>query len=70
MRDEIITLATPKRLGGNTLENRSGGQLENPARIPFGPHTRLTHRCQILETTGESYRIQDVKLRHPKSSSK
>lgn len=24
---------------------------------------RLTHRCQILETTGESYRLQDAKRR-------
>jgi DNA replication protein DnaC len=22
---------------------------------------RLTHRCHILETTGESYRLQDAK---------
>ncbi|QGQ24679.1 ATP-binding protein [Gimesia benthica] len=31
---------------------------------------RLTHRCHILETTGESYRLQDAKRRHTKSSSK
>jgi len=31
---------------------------------------RLTHRCHILETTGESYRLQDAKRRHRKSSSK
>jgi DNA replication protein DnaC len=24
---------------------------------------RLTHRCQIIETTGESYRLQDAKRR-------
>jgi len=24
---------------------------------------RLTHRCQILETKGESYRLQDAKRR-------
>ena len=24
---------------------------------------RLTHRCQILETRGESYRLQDAKRR-------
>ncbi|QDT45177.1 hypothetical protein Pan241w_52960 [Gimesia alba] len=37
MRPRITTLATPKRLGGNTLENRSWGQCEDPAWIPFGP---------------------------------
>ena len=31
---------------------------------------RLTHRCHILETTGESYRLQDAKRRHTKNSSK
>jgi DNA replication protein DnaC len=31
---------------------------------------RLTHRCHILETTGESYWLQDAKRRHAKSSSK
>ena len=30
---------------------------------------RLTHRCHILETAGESYRLQDAKRRHTKSSS-
>jgi hypothetical protein len=24
---------------------------------------RLTHRCQIIETKGESYRLQDAKAR-------
>ncbi len=28
---------------------------------------RLTHRCQILETTGESYRLQDAKRRRQNS---
>ncbi len=28
---------------------------------------RLTHRCQILETTGESYRLQDAKRRRQSS---
>ena len=30
---------------------------------------RLTHRCHILETTGESYRLQEAKRRHKKRSS-
>ncbi|MBL4884709.1 MAG: transposase, partial [Planctomycetaceae bacterium] len=30
---------------------------------------RLTHRCHILETVGESYRLQDAKRRRTKSSS-
>ncbi|MBL4882967.1 MAG: IS21-like element helper ATPase IstB [Planctomycetaceae bacterium] len=30
---------------------------------------RLTHRCHILETAGESYRLQDAKRRRTKSSS-
>ena len=30
---------------------------------------RLTHRCHILETAGESYRLQDAKRRRAKSSS-
>lgn len=25
---------------------------------------RLTHRCRILEATGESYRLRDAKRRH------
>ena len=31
---------------------------------------RLTHRCQIIETRGESYRLRDAKarLREPKAS--
>ncbi|MGE3180939.1 MAG: ATP-binding protein [Phycisphaerae bacterium] len=28
---------------------------------------RLTHRCQILETKGESYRLQDAKRRRRRS---
>jgi len=31
---------------------------------------RLTHRCHILETAGESYRLQDAKRRRTKRSSK
>ncbi|MDQ3331913.1 MAG: hypothetical protein M3552_22080 [Planctomycetota bacterium] len=27
----------------------------------------MTHRCQILETTGESYRLQDAKRRRQSS---
>jgi len=30
---------------------------------------RLTHRCHILETAGESYRLQEAKRRHKKRSS-
>jgi DNA replication protein DnaC len=30
---------------------------------------RLTHRCHILETAGESYRLQDAKRRRTKNSS-
>jgi DNA replication protein DnaC len=30
---------------------------------------RLTHRCQILETRGDSYRLQDAKRRRNRSSS-
>ena len=30
---------------------------------------RLTHRCHILETAGESYRLQDAKRRRTKRSS-
>jgi DNA replication protein DnaC len=30
---------------------------------------RLTHRCHILETAGESYRLQDAKRRRRKTSS-
>jgi DNA replication protein DnaC len=30
---------------------------------------RITHRCQIIETTGESYRLQDAKRRRRPSSS-
>ncbi len=30
---------------------------------------RLTHRCHILETAGESYRLQDAKRRRTKTSS-
>ena len=30
---------------------------------------RLTHRCHILETAGESYRLQDAKRRRIKRSS-
>ena len=30
---------------------------------------RLTHRCHILETAGESYRLQDAKRRRRKNSS-
>ena len=30
---------------------------------------RITHRCQIVETTGESYRLQDAKRRRRPSSS-
>ena len=30
---------------------------------------RLTHRCHILETAGESYRLKDAKRRRPKGSS-
>ena len=29
---------------------------------------RLTHRCHILETTGESYRLQDAKRRRRRTS--
>jgi DNA replication protein DnaC len=29
---------------------------------------RLTHRCHILETSGESYRLQDAKRRHKQES--
>lgn len=29
---------------------------------------RLTHRCHILETTGESYRLQDAKRRRKRSA--
>jgi DNA replication protein DnaC len=31
---------------------------------------RLTHRCQIIETKGESYRLQDAKRRQRKAPSK
>jgi len=31
---------------------------------------RLTHRCHILETAGESYRLQDAKRRLTKTSSR
>ena len=30
---------------------------------------RLTHRCHILETRGDSYRLQDAKRRRNRSSS-
>jgi DNA replication protein DnaC len=29
---------------------------------------RLTHRCHILETTGESYRLKDAQRRRRKKS--
>jgi DNA replication protein DnaC len=31
---------------------------------------RLTHRCHIIETKGESYRLQDAKRRQRKAPSK
>jgi len=29
---------------------------------------RLTHRCQIIETTGESYRLKDAQRRRRKKT--
>jgi len=38
-------------------------------RLTGATHDRLTHRCRIIETKGESYRLQDAKTRtrRPKS---
>ena len=33
------------------------------ARLSRATLDRLTHRCKIIETKGESYRLQDAKAR-------
>jgi DNA replication protein DnaC len=45
-------------------------EILGPERLTGAALDRLTHRCVIVETTGESYRLQDAKRRYrsdPKS---
>ncbi len=56
-------------LNSRIAEQQSDWQSENwtevlgSERLTGAALDRLTHRCHILETKGESYRLQDAKRR-------
>lgn len=63
-------------LNSRIAEQQSDWQSENwtevlgNERLTGAALDRLTHRCQIIETKGESYRLQDAKRRQRKAPSK
>jgi len=48
------------------FENRT--EVLGSERLTGAALDRLTHRCQIIETTGESYRLKDAQQRRRKKS--
>ena len=39
-------------------------------RLTGATHDRLTHRCRIIETKGESYRLRDAQARNRRATAK
>jgi hypothetical protein len=51
--------------------DRGFGALQlGSERLTGATLDRLTHRCQIIETKGESYRLQDAKARSNRMTAK
>ena len=63
--DGIATAYEPSGLVVTTnLPFEHGTEVLGSERLTGAALDRLTHRCHILETKGESYRLQDAKRRH------
>ena len=50
------------------LAIRAASQALGSERLTGAALDRLTHRCHIVETKGESYRLQDAKRRRRRTS--
>ena len=50
-------------------KKRNWTEVLGRERLTGATFDRLTYRCHILETAGESYWLQDAKSRHTKTSS-
>ncbi len=49
--------------GDDNLPFESWTEVLGSERLTGATLDRLTHRCQIIETKGESYRLRDAKAR-------
>jgi hypothetical protein len=48
---------------GSTEPGEDQTEVLGSERLTGAPLDRLTHRCKIIETNGESYRLHDMKAR-------